>query len=288
MATIGETLRQERLRRNLELDQISRETKISRRMLEAIEAGQFDRLPGGVFTKSFVRQYARILGLDEEEMVAELCLALAPEPEMPIPPPKPAAPKIRLELEEEWATGPAESRLERISWLPALALVVVVMLACSAVYTWWQRSRQAAPRETAMVHRTVAMPAPGPAAAPAPRPAGRPQPAPPAPAPVNPNAAVRLMLTAEEATWIRVTSDGKYVFSGVLPANQSRAIEATASINLRLGNAGGVGITLNGKPLGPVGPKGLVRELEITPAGFQVVPRKPPAAEAPRPPATPL
>jgi cytoskeleton protein RodZ len=62
MLSVGETLRAERLKRNLGLDQIASELKISSRFLEAIETEQFDKLPGGVFTKSFVRQYARLLG----------------------------------------------------------------------------------------------------------------------------------------------------------------------------------------------------------------------------------
>jgi hypothetical protein len=72
MSSVGETLRRERLRKDLSLEQISRETKISARLLEAIEKDQFELLPGGVFAKSFVRQYARFLGLDEEEMAAEV------------------------------------------------------------------------------------------------------------------------------------------------------------------------------------------------------------------------
>ena len=56
MTVIGETLRRERLRRNLELDEVSRELKISAKFLEAIEDEQFDKLPRGVFAKSFVRQ----------------------------------------------------------------------------------------------------------------------------------------------------------------------------------------------------------------------------------------
>src|SRR5690348_8598494 len=78
MSSVGETLRRERLRRNLDLDRVSRETKINVKMLEAIEAEDFDRLPGGVFTRSFVRQYARLLGLDEEEILAELQRDLKP------------------------------------------------------------------------------------------------------------------------------------------------------------------------------------------------------------------
>src|SRR5271168_1160308 len=78
MTSIGDTLRRERVRRNLELDQVSRELKISPRFLEAIEEENFDRLPAGVFAKSFVRQYARMLGLDQEEAANEVQRALTP------------------------------------------------------------------------------------------------------------------------------------------------------------------------------------------------------------------
>ena len=72
--------------------------------------------------------------------------------------------------------------------------------------------------------------------------------------------------------------DGKYSFSGTLEANQTRSVEATGTVLMRLGNAGSVNITLNGKPIGPVGPKGQVRTVQFTSGGFQIVPAKPPAA----------
>src|SRR5579862_1756122 len=83
MTSIGETLRRERLRRNLAIDQISRELKISSKMLEAIEAEEFDKLPGAIFAKNFVRQYAHVLGLDEDEMTAEVQRALQPPTDLP-------------------------------------------------------------------------------------------------------------------------------------------------------------------------------------------------------------
>ena len=69
MTPIGETLRRARLKRNLELNRIADELKISTSMLKAIEDERFDKLPGGVFVRSFVRQYARLLELDEDEIV---------------------------------------------------------------------------------------------------------------------------------------------------------------------------------------------------------------------------
>src|SRR5215471_9179364 len=81
MIPVGETLRRERMKRNLDLEEISRELKISSRFLKAIEDDQYDKLPGGVFVKSFVRQYARLLGLDEEQLAAQVQQSLAPVPE---------------------------------------------------------------------------------------------------------------------------------------------------------------------------------------------------------------
>src|SRR5208283_934577 len=81
MTSVGETLRRERLRRNLELGQISEELKISSRMLAAIEDEKFERLPGGVFSRSFVRQYARYLGMDEEAIARRVEEVLEPIPE---------------------------------------------------------------------------------------------------------------------------------------------------------------------------------------------------------------
>src|SRR5215472_4545279 len=72
MIPVGDTLRRERLKRKLDFDQISRELKIAPRFLEAIENEQFEKLPGGVFAKAFVRQYGRLLGLNEDELAAQM------------------------------------------------------------------------------------------------------------------------------------------------------------------------------------------------------------------------
>ena len=76
MGAFGEKLRKQREQRGLELDAISNTTKISTRMLRALEDEHFDQLPGGVFNKGFVRAYARQVGLDEEEVVADYLTAL--------------------------------------------------------------------------------------------------------------------------------------------------------------------------------------------------------------------
>jgi cytoskeleton protein RodZ len=342
MSTIGETLRKERQKRNLDLDQVSRELKIAPRFLEAIESGHFDQLPAGVFAKSFVRQYATLMGLDAEESVAEVRKAMMPDMPAGIPAASSArtslAPlhEIQLPRVKEWqAVG------DRPNWgssLPALAMVVVVMLVCSGVYAFWQRARRPAPaRETtAAVHAAgrqapaaqvqpvaaaAAQPAPQNAAPVAPAaPAGsEPAAANPAPGlppegaaakpesppaaqpaasevsanrteaganslppatPANPNAEVRLELTAAEPVWVMARVNGKYLFSGTLEPNKPRAIDVNGTLFLRVGNAGGLSVTLNGKPIGPIGPKGQIRDVQFTSGGFQIV-------AAPKPPSPP-
>jgi cytoskeletal protein RodZ len=67
--TIGEQLRLAREERGIPLREISNETRISIRYLEAIESGDFKRLPGGIFNRSFVKAYARCIGYDEKQAV---------------------------------------------------------------------------------------------------------------------------------------------------------------------------------------------------------------------------
>src|SRR5579863_7951347 len=77
MASFGANLRREREMRGVPLDEIAAATKISIRCLEALEAEEFSKLPGGIFTRSFIRAYAKYLGLDEEKVMGEF-QAVAP------------------------------------------------------------------------------------------------------------------------------------------------------------------------------------------------------------------
>jgi cytoskeleton protein RodZ len=64
---VGEFLRRERELRYISLDDVAERTKISRRYLEAIEEGQYDRLPGETFVRGFIRSYAQSVGLDPDD-----------------------------------------------------------------------------------------------------------------------------------------------------------------------------------------------------------------------------
>ena len=75
MASFGENLRRERELRGIELREMAEATKISIRFLQALEQDRVDILPGGIFQRAFVRQYAKYLGLDPERLVAEFVYA---------------------------------------------------------------------------------------------------------------------------------------------------------------------------------------------------------------------
>src|SRR6266446_1412810 len=70
MVTVGERLRKERLRKRLSLDDIARGTKIRHQFLEAIEDGQYNKLPSTAYAQGFVRNYAEYLGLSSREILA--------------------------------------------------------------------------------------------------------------------------------------------------------------------------------------------------------------------------
>ena len=80
----GEHLKREREMRGVSLEEISAATRISVRLLEALENEQWERLPGGIFNRGFIRSVARFLGLDEDGLVAEYAMETHERPEIAV------------------------------------------------------------------------------------------------------------------------------------------------------------------------------------------------------------
>jgi len=108
-------------------------------------------------------------------------------------------------------------------------------------------------------------------AADAPSPSPEPEPRPEPPKAAAPSKSVRVDFTAAEPSWVGVYVDGKQTSGKVLEAGQTTAVDGEGKIRVRLGNAGGVEVTANGKPLGRLGAAGQARTLEFTAAGFRIV-----------------
>lgn len=310
MDSIGERLRQERLRRGFDLQQIAEFTKINIVMLEAIEADDLESLPGIFFTRSFVRQYARALDLDEASFEPELNRLAACE-SVPTLEDRPAS-------REDFDVPPMRAARPSSNWLRplgSLAALLLIVAACSAIYMYWQRNRDFKP---AVSIRAVPAPQPQPPTvqpaavssqptaaateppaetaadqtppAPAPEPAATTQPpadtsvnpAPPTAQPQPAHAApLNVRIHATAAAWVRVAVDGKYSFSGVLQPGEIRNVDATQLVQLRVGDAAALEVFWNGQPVASLGPKGQVRNVEFTPAGFNILAPHPPTPEPP-------
>jgi cytoskeletal protein RodZ len=252
MLPICELLRSTRLDKGIALATIAAQTRIDEKYLRAIEADDRQSLPGGFFYKSFVHQYATCVGLDTKEIDAEVDRVLNAEAPMPLPGiDRQSAEKLSFQ------SRPAAKYL-------SYAAFVLVLAASIGMDTWWHKSRASSPVPQASVPRVATMPAP---AAPVASSTRQEEPAAPA------VSKVELALTATEETWLSVSSDGTPVFSGLLEANQTKTIEGKETANLRVGNAAGLEVRLNGTPLGSLGAHGQVRDLAFTSDKFQFVPQ---------------
>jgi len=117
----GATLREARERRGLSLRVIADATKISVRALEALERNDISRLPGGIFSRSFVRAYALEVGLDPEQMIAEFITRF------PVETVTQGHPRTRA-LVDELESGPRRSVWPILGWLALAGAVVASAL----------------------------------------------------------------------------------------------------------------------------------------------------------------
>jgi cytoskeleton protein RodZ len=289
MGSFGNKLKREREMRGVTLDEISESTKIARRHLEALETEDFGSLPGGVFNKGFVRAYARFIGIDEDQAAADYVAAAneAAPPEDQFP--------LEVHQKPDRKLNPRNSRLPLIGSVLALVLVV----AGSAM---WRAKHHSA--ETALASGSPAAQPENPQSKADPAdqvttPSSQPEAETPeakpaaverrvaasdsrpaketgsvdAKAPENGNTQASpensfvVRIKAKEDAWISVVADGRRVSHGILKADKQRIIRAGKQVLLTTGNAGGIDVSFNGKPLGAIGNEAEARTLLFTPAG---------------------
>ncbi len=293
MAGFGEYLRREREMRGVSLEEISTATKISIRFLKAIENEELSKLPGGIFTRSFVRTYARYLGLDEERVLADCQLAGQQKPEVDIrritanrAPSNGAASRTRiialLMAGVLLASGYVLFRhsrrvMEQQSNTPMVTAPSTTAPGTNPPPTAApvQPSTPAQPENNPSLSATSASPTAGAATAPGTLPGGAPSPV----AKANPpNQSVTseatsalaahtdlvLQVAATERVWVAVDADGKTVLQKVLNANEVENLKALDSFDVTMGNAQGVVLTLNGETLKPLGRRGEVKSIHLT------------------------
>jgi cytoskeletal protein RodZ len=254
MPSFGEQLKREREKRSITLDDISVSTKISTRLLRALEEDHFEQLPGGIFNKGFVRAYAKSVGLDADQIVADYLVAAGED--QPVPTPLPEPPPRREEV---------DVRRDENAWsVPWGSLAVVLLLAALGLAFWRNRHREETTDQ--------------PAATPVPQ-ASMPAPAPVAAAPTPESAAtttaaaepITIVIRAREDCWLTLTSDGKPVFEGMLTAGGVKKISAQHGAVVKAGNVGAVDISFNGNKVPTDGQAGQVKSFSFDESGLSTV-----------------
>jgi cytoskeletal protein RodZ len=239
MSTVSEILQRARLEQGIDLATIAARTRIKTKYLQAIESNDRKSLPGRFFYKSFVHQYATFLGVDTRAIDAAVDRELSADAPVSLP-------AAAMQREGKPSSGLASKYL-------SYGALVLLLVACWGVDNWWHANRAPIEQST----RAPSPPAENVSLTPVSHVADRPA---ETAAVLSPR--IELALTATEETWLSISSDGAPVFSGLLEANQTKRIEGKDA-KLRVGNAAGLEVRLNGKPLGPLGAHGQVRELDF-------------------------
>jgi cytoskeleton protein RodZ len=268
--TFGERMRREREMRGIKLEEITESTKISQRNLLALEEEHFDRLPGGIFNKGFVRAYARFLGLDEDQAVHDFMTASAEYDQPAALQPPPPTSVVKLPVIRSEAT---EKRKDLV-W----ALAALLVLAVGGVGWYYLNygklpgsSRQSSARAAAPSPTSSPLPSAGQANS------GPGQPAPElkgaSPVVIGPAGAAQqtvvLAIRANDDSWVSMVVDGKPYLEQNLTAGTERTVQARESIVLKTGNAGALEFSYNGQPAVAAGKDGQVRTMTFTPRGVQ-------------------
>lgn len=253
MDDFGGKLRQARERRGISLRQIASSTKIAAAALEALEKNDISKLPGGIFSRAFVRSYAVEVGLDPDETVKEFLDRFNQDA-----PPSAESTAAAIPEEEKQFEQRQRQAVKALAFGGALLVVLIVVL-----YFVLRGRSAAVPPETA--------PAPVADVAPAPVPESAPPPPPPAeagtPSGAAPAAAqLKLEIAPVSECWVALTVDGKKVFGRMMQAGERESHVVQREAVVEIGDAGAFAFSVNGRPGRPLGDKGQVKTLKITPA----------------------
>jgi len=273
----GRKLRDARERKGVSLRQIASATKISVSALEALERNDISRLPGGIFSRAFVRSYAVEVGLDPEATIQEF---IAQFPSDSVTAGHPTTDRVEDEeaVESDRRMATTFLRLALIS----VPIAIAVIYLGTAGRRFIRREEPAAPPAPAA--QAAAPPAPAAQAVAPPAASATPPPAAPAtstdttsaPTPdtgastaATPSAPaasaapatsdhLTVGLSVARPCWVSATVDGQKKIERVLQPGDAQTIDVGRELVLTAGDAAAVSLTLNGAEAKPLGKSGEV------------------------------
>jgi len=241
---------------------VAGQLRISLRQLVAIEADRYEELPGAVFVRGFVRNYARLLNLDPAPLLHALEPALGVE--------------VPLRAQQYAGSLPVHARHSHIRLWVGLFVVLLLVVLGTAAYELW-RGRSASQGVLPPVGESTPPPTP-PVELRAPAVAMEPVPLAPERVSQGPEAAAGTVVSAEASaaasipaaatppaatalargrvelvfvadSWVEVRDRDGVIFSATGAANTTRTVDGTPPLTVTIGNASGVRITYNQKPI---------------------------------------
>ncbi len=241
------------------LGEVSAELRISRRYLAGIEEGNYRDFPERVFSTGFIRVYAKYLSQDPGPVLGEYeqSIGLRDDSEM------------AAQLRFGWVDRERERGSRRAAYTVAAGVVLLIGMILAWVSLRTER-RPLPPAPPSLVENAATTGGSSPAALPS---GVDNTPVPASPAPPEPASSVaavgaegplvgpfQLFLEASELTWVMYSFDDGDPIDVMLYTGDKISIHAVKRITLKLGNAGGVAGTLNGRRLPPFGERGEVRK----------------------------
>ncbi|MDQ6893378.1 MAG: DUF4115 domain-containing protein [Acidobacteriota bacterium] len=252
----GEELRRERQIRGISLEEISSATKISVRLLSALERGDVKQLPAPAFTRGFIRAYSTHLGIDADEKVNAYLSDLTGEPHDVAS--KRPRPRSRF-----W-----RGRRGNAGMMVAFVGGVLLVLGFIANPQRRDRERPTAkivpPRAVPVAFKNVAISIEPTPLLQSETAAVRKAAVSSAPVSSAVIAPISLKLDFEEDCWAKIDADGTTVLNAFVHRGETRSLEAKAGFRVTLGNAGGVRVSVDGHALDRLGAAGeVVRDLPL-------------------------
>ena len=224
--SIGETLADARRQAGLTITQVSRETRIRESIIRDIEQGDFSACGGDFYARGHIRSIAGVVGTDPVPLISEYDAEHGP----------PGAIRAADVFEPSRPVKIRERRSPSLSLIVGVVLLAIIGFGAYRLVSHHHDAANAA--ATAPTHRPTASATP--TVHPSPRP--------------TPTASdVVIQLTANEDCWVLLTtsSSGSQIYMGVVPAGSSMTWTEKQAVNVRLGNPGGVVLTVNGKRQNP-------------------------------------
>ncbi len=240
---LGERFRAAREARGLSLSDVADKIRIRSVYLSAIEEENWNAIGAPVYVRGFLRTYARCVGLDPEEAVAAFNRTQ----------PAPATPQGLARGEAPGREGPSARYGSLLIWIAGAVAVLLVAFVVYNELTMLNRpsTTAALPPSAAPSATLAASAAPSGTAVASPR-------ALPVADGVN-----SLALVLSAPSWLRVTVDGNVSMEGTFPAGTSKTFHGKNAL-VRIGNAGGVEVYVDGKDVGKLGKSGDVVEQTFT------------------------